>query len=70
MAPDGMEGSRLNFRMKSGYFLCQLLYIHWGFDFTGRLSLFFSWTVSVSGRGFVDTSLGLQVKSHSKGTNT
>ncbi|CAI8009597.1 Centromere protein P [Geodia barretti] len=28
------------------------------------LSLFFSWTVSVSERGFVDSSLGLQVKSH------
>ena len=32
-----------------------------------RVSLFFSWVVSVSERGFVDDLLRLQVKSHSKG---
>jgi hypothetical protein len=47
-APDGTEGTRLTFRLKSG------------------VSLFFSWVVSVSERGFVDDSLRLQVKSHSK----
>lgn len=35
-----------------------------------RLSLFFSWIVSVSSRGFVDCSLGLQVKFHSEGIYT
>ena len=64
--PDGLEGTRLTYRMKSGYGLCyRFLYNLEMYNI--RLSLFFSWIVSVSARGFVDSSLGLQVKSHREG---